>query len=497
MNTCHTKRNKLQDANEAKKLAPGLTSNPLEGTQVAQTLSQKKHAEPLPKKAKMRVANVPDAPHKRELTKILTETSEKSDNAGRDLQEQNKGAYMNNLPTEDMRQPQSLTADSHGNRTRLVPGKEIAYHSQGATDPVQQEVHKSAARDRVTLSMYQEPAPAPAEDTETEPGTGLTSTVMEIEILDGLKGKYSGDDFFSKLLEKLENYCNFEQQNGLIVLRMDGKQLLCIPDIEIEGRNVREIIITHAHSMLAHLGAKKTLYYLRDNVWWLSIVRDVKDFCVSCITCAKSKSRTQHPSSLLKPLSVPVRPWQLVGIDFVGPLPESWNRHGDFDMICTIIDHLTSMVHLVPIRQEYKTKEVAELVFDVIYKAHRLPKIIVSDCDSLFTSTFWSRLHSLIGTELCISSSWHWQTDGATERANRTLSQMLRQAIGPTQKNWVNKLPGIEFAINCARSEMTGFSPFFLNYGRMPRPLLWDDPKEAEYSEVYYGGPRHNNYSTR
>jgi hypothetical protein len=135
----------------------------------------------------------------------------------------------------------------------------------------------------------------------------------------------------------------------------------------------------------------------------------------------ESKSRTQHPSSLLKPLSVPERPWQSVGIDFVGPLPESRNRHGGFNMICTIIDHLTSMVHLVPIRREYKAREVAELVFDVIYKAHGLPEIIVSDHDSLFTSTFWSRLHSLIGTELRISSSWHPQTDSATEQANRTL----------------------------------------------------------------------------
>jgi hypothetical protein len=153
-------------------------------------------------------------------------------------------------------------------------------------------------------------------------------------------------------------------------------------------------------------------------------------------------------------------------------------------MICTIIDHLTSMVHLVPVKQEYKAKQIAELVFDVVYKSHGLPEMIVSDRDSLFTSTFWARLHKLIGTQLRISSSWHPQTDGATERANRTLGQMLRQAIGPTQRNWVNKLPAIEFAMNSARSETTGFSPFFLNYGRTPRPLLWDYPKQDEYPGV-------------
>jgi len=75
-------------------------------------------------------------------------------------------------------------------------------------------------------------------------------------------------------------------------------------------------------------------------------------------------------------------------------------------------------------------------------------------------------------------------TDGATERANRILGQMLRQAVGPSQRDWVNKLTGIEFAMNSARSETTGFSPFFLNYGMLPRPLIWDNPSADEYPGV-------------
>ncbi|KIJ22920.1 hypothetical protein M422DRAFT_84881, partial [Sphaerobolus stellatus SS14] len=153
-------------------------------------------------------------------------------------------------------------------------------------------------------------------------------------------------------------------------------------------------------------------------------------------------------------------------------------------MVCTVIDHLTSMVHLIPCRQDYTAKEAAEMVFDEIYKHHGLPEIIVSDRDSLFTSHFWDRLHKLIGTELRMSSSWHPQIDGATERANRTLGQMLRQAIGPSQRDWVSKLSGIESAINSSRSETTGFSPFFLNYGRLPRPLIWDTPSRNEYKGV-------------
>ena len=77
-----------------------------------------------------------------------------------------------------------------------------------------------------------------------------------------------------------------------------------------------------------------------------------------------------------------------------------------------------------------------------------------------------------------MSSAFHPQTDGATERANRTVTQMIRQCVSPNQKDWVTKLPAIEFAINSARSSTTGFSPFQLNYGRNPSPMIWQNQEE-------------------
>ena len=84
-----------------------------------------------------------------------------------------------------------------------------------------------------------------------------------------------------------------------------------------------------------------------------------------------------------------------------------------------------------------------------------------------------------------MSSAYHPESDGATERANHTITQMLRQCIKPNQKDWVLRLPAIEFAINPARSESTGFAPFFLNSGRMPRSLIWDSNKPTQYPGVH------------
>ena len=186
----------------------------------------------------------------------------------------------------------------------------------------------------------------------------------------------------------------------------------------------------------------------------------------------------------MNPLAVPTEPWESIGVDFVGPLPLSRNRDGEFDSITVVICLLTAMVEVIPSRTNYKAHDIAELMFEHVYKHHGLPKTVVSDRDVLFTSTFWGQLNALIGIKLKMSSAYHPQTDGATERANRTITQMLRQCINPNQKDWVSKLPTIQFAINSARSESTGYAPFFLNNGRMPRTMVWNSAGPTEYPNL-------------
>ena len=309
--------------------------------------------------------------------------------------------------------------------------------------------------------------------------TEVISTINpKIKLPDCIRGQYANDPFFKVILDKPGSFPNFEINDGLVFMKSNGDRLLGIPDIQIEGKKIRMFLIANAHIILAHLGPKKTLTYLRDSCWWKTIQEDVQKFCESCQKCLMNKPNNHQPYGLLQTLPVPSRPWESIGIDFMGPLPESKNRLGKFDTITVVIDHLTSMVHLIPSRSDYKAKVIAELVYENIYKLHGLPARIISDRDSYFTSTFWQTLHRLIGTELRMSSSYHPQTDGSTERANRTIGQMLRMCIDKEQKNWANQLPAIEFAINSARSETTGYAPFFLNYGRMPRTMLFNENSE-------------------
>ncbi len=116
---------------------------------------------------------------------------------------------------------------------------------------------------------------------------------------------------------------------------------------------------------------------------------DIESFCRTCPSCQITKEPHKRPEGLLHTLPVPDRPWKLVGIDFMGPLPMS-DAH---DYLLVVIDHLTSQVHLVPTTTRVTSKEVAWLFIKEVVRLHGMPESIVSDRDTKFTSNFWKEIH--------------------------------------------------------------------------------------------------------
>jgi hypothetical protein len=127
------------------------------------------------------------------------------------------------------------------------------------------------------------------------------------------------------------------------------------------------------------------------------------------------------------------------------------------------------MAHFIPTIKDVNALEVAQLFFDEIWCRHGLSLDIVSDRDTKFTSAVWQRLCKLWPMAQSMSTGFHPQTDGQTERTNRTLEQILRCYVSPTMDNWDTLLKPAEFAFNNAPSASTGYSPFFLNNMRHPR----------------------------
>src|SRR5882762_12008565 len=148
-------------------------------------------------------------------------------------------------------------------------------------------------------------------------------------------------------------------------------------------------------------------------------------------------------------------------MDFIG----LFHKLKGYDYLWVVICRLTSMVHLMPVKTTIKASKLASLYMKEIVCLHGLLDTIVSDRDSKFTSKFWSEVHCILGTKLLMSTTFHPQTDGASERANRSVGQILQTVIRPDQSDWVDQLLMTEFAINSSVSSLTGFAPFELNCG--------------------------------
>jgi hypothetical protein len=294
----------------------------------------------------------------------------------------------------------------------------------------------------------------------------LMVTVEQTVNIKGLvKDHYGDDPIFAKILAKPEHFKMFKVENGLIFMKnKNDREVLCIPKVKHERQRLSMIIMESAHTALGHLAERKTVHYIKRWFWWPSMVSDIQQFCQSCETCQTTKGETLRPAGLLHSLPIPTKPWSSIAMDFIGPFPVSEG----YDYLLVVIDRLTSMVHLIPTTTKVKATGVALLYFKEIVRLHGMPETIVSDRDSKFTGKFWKELHRLVGIKLLMSTAFHPQTDGQAERAMRTIGQILRTLVESDQKDWSRKCPMVEFAINSAISDTTGFAPFELVYGLMP-----------------------------
>ena len=333
--------------------------------------------------------------------------------------------------------PAETLAEVSKEFARQMAGK-IVIHSprvRSGRGGVEENTPFSTPTMQPELTKDQYPGPNTDQDEPSDPPDmewlDLDSLPEPMAFLDvdGLLGKaknqYGNNSFFRVILEKPKHYQNFEMSDGYIRLKTKERTTICVLNTQVEGRNICEQLIEQAHSLLAHLGTTKTLAYLREHLWWKEMANDVRKYCESCTICKRSKPSNQKLYGLLTPLDIPSKPWEAIGIDFVGPLPLSKDRNSEYNSITMVIDLLTSMVHLIPSRSDYTAKEIPELVFSEIYKHHGLPKSIVSDRDSLFTSIFWTRLKQLIGIDQQMLSAYHPKSDGSTKHVNRMIGQML------------------------------------------------------------------------
>jgi hypothetical protein len=228
--------------------------------------------------------------------------------------------------------------------------------------------------------------------------------------------------------------------------------------------DLRKTLMREAHDAKysGHLGFKKTYDLLHRHYWWPGMRKDVQNYVQTCESCQRNKSNTHAPAGPLQPLPVPDRRWASVSMDLITDLPPTPRDH---DSVLVVVDRLSKMAHFVPCKKTLSSQELAVIFAREVIRLHGFPTSIVTDRDVRFTSMFWRDLCKCFGTKLGMSTAFHPQTDGQTERMNRYLEELLRHYVSPTMNDWDLQLVPLEFAINKAKQDSTNMSPFEVMYG--------------------------------
>jgi hypothetical protein len=231
--------------------------------------------------------------------------------------------------------------------------------------------------------------------------------------------------------------------------------------------NLRKDVLESEHdSMVAgHMGMDKTMELVTRNFWWPNLEHSVREYVRSCLECQKNKNPRHAPFGHLQPMELHYRPWQSISMDFITDLPLSEGC----DSIWVIVDMFSKMTHFIPLKKDRKkTDDLIRIFAREYWRFHGVPMDIVSDRDSRFTAKLWSDFLRLVGIKSRMSTAFHPQTDGQTERLNQTLEAYLRSFVNYDMSNWAELLPMAEFAYNNSSSASTGTTPFYANYGYHP-----------------------------
>lgn len=242
-----------------------------------------------------------------------------------------------------------------------------------------------------------------------------------------------------------------------------------------EPLRTRIIEETHRSPMVGHPGSNG-LYRVLSRVWfWPGLASEVRRFTRNCTICRSVTAWRERYQGLLKPLPIPDRIWRDISVDFIVELPMSKGCKN----IAVITDRLSKGILLEPLG-EITARNFASVFLRTFYRHHGLPRSIVSDRGQQFVGHLWRRTCQLLGIKQRLSTAWHPQTDGSTERAIQTVKSYLRKFVNYAQDDWVQHLPSAELAYNNHDAATTEMSPFFLSHGYNLEPLnLTEEPRQA------------------
>jgi len=285
----------------------------------------------------------------------------------------------------------------------------------------------------------------------------------EVDLVEKIKKARSKDEDVVRVVEEMKKVgvrelCGNEWQIEEDLVLKEGK-VYVLKDKELRAEVIR---LHHDVPAAGHGGRWKTVELVTRNYWWPGVTRDVGKYVEGCDLCQRMKNRTEKPVGKLKLSEVPQKMWTHLTVDFIMKLPVVVGK----DTILVVCDRLSKMTHFVATTEGTLVEGLARLLRDNVWKLHGLPESVVSDRGPQFAAELTRELNRMLGIKTKLSTAFHLQTDGQTERMNQELEQYLQFFVEHRQKDWPEWLAAAEFAVNNKVHMATKVSPFMANYGK-------------------------------
>ena len=269
---------------------------------------------------------------------------------------------------------------------------------------------------------------------------------------------------------KYKTLCSDPELCMKLNLRMSAQGLLeteggqvCVPNDDV----LRYKLVLEAHEPLftGHFSERKTLEHVRRHWWWPHMTHTVQRVVKCCPVCQCDATKKQIDEGPYRPIAAG-GPWEVITVDFVsGFAPSVRNR---FTACCVVCDRFTRMIHVEPCRDHATAQETVGMMLRMVISRHGCPRVIISDRGTQFDSELWTQVWKMLSTRVALASTHHPQTNGLTERFNRTLISLIRKYAHAYPKHWAEFLPMFEFAYNNTVHSVTQIAPFVADRGYHP-----------------------------
>ena len=219
------------------------------------------------------------------------------------------------------------------------------------------------------------------------------------------------------------------------------------------------------HDSRGHPGAERTTDTARGTFWWYGMVGDIEKHVQNCKACARRKARNAVPAVPIQQYDSPTMPWQRVHIDLTGPLTVS---HLGNAFIVVIKDALTRYTETIAVKKNDAQSVAYAFIHSIIYR-HGAVEVLISDNGREFVNRLWRQVAQLLNIKHITITTYNPRANGLAENHMRPMKDSISIYCDESQKDWDLHLNGITMSYNTTVNTQTGFTPYYMMYGREAR----------------------------